>query len=196
VSGQAVYHGDSDERFSLLIALQRTSTRSREDRLTAVLAWLCSLSPSVAFELARLLLRDDDQAIEALGSGPVKVKTQVPLADPETAGMLHVDLSLAVPDRALQLLVEVKLDAGLAAEQPENYIEAWRQCPKEFEARVRRVGTITVPGESKDGEAGPSDVEIKRACDIRWDQVLVLLGPDHGILLRSDHQNSPPLARA
>jgi hypothetical protein len=167
----------------------------REDQLTTVLAWLCALSSNVALELARLLLEGDTpalealEALEALGSGPLRVRTQVRLPALPTTGPLYADLSLAVPKRALQLLVEIKLgarfgsyetDDGATAEQPMAYIAAWGKCDKNFEAQVRRVGTITVNGKAQDPGAD------WRACDITWHQVLDL------VKTLSDHDKIGP----
>jgi hypothetical protein len=163
----------------------------REDQLTTVLAWLCALSSNVALELARLLLEGDTPALEALGSGPLRVRTQVRLPALPTTGPLYADLSLAAPKSALQLLVEIKLgarfgsyetDDGATAEQPMAYIAAWEKCDKNFEAQVRRVGTITVNGKAQDPGADG------RARDITWHQVLDL------VKTRSDHDKIGPRA--
>ena len=163
----------------------------REDQLTTVLAWLCALSSNVALELARLLLEGDTPALEALGSGPLRVRTQVRLPALPTTGPLYADLSLAAPKSALQLLVEIKLgarfgsyetDDGATAEQPMAYIAAWEKCDKNFEAQVRRVGTITVNGKAQDPGADG------RARDITWHQVLDL------VKTLSDHDKIGPRA--
>ncbi len=86
--------------------------------------------------------------------------------------------------------MEVKLDSkfatyesedGSSAMQPAAYVAAWEKCDKNYEARVRRVGTLTVPGDSKDRESRDDSLDVKRARDIKWEQVLNLLND-----LRSD----------
>jgi hypothetical protein len=179
--GDPVYHGDRDERFSLLVNLARfrtTSARSpSEDQLTVVLAWLCDLSPTVALALARLLLDGDAPALEALGSGPLRVQTQVQLPPLNAAGALRPDISFAAPERALQLLVEAKLDApfstykvdGSIVEQPEAYLKAWERCDPELEAHIQRVATITLHGKARHAS------DPRRARDVTWTHVLDLL---------------------
>jgi hypothetical protein len=183
-SPPVVYHGNSKEPFSLLFALRRVPTTMgrvpEEDQLTTVLAWLCELSPTAADRLARLLLDGDHVALDALGSGPLRVRTQVRLPRLDGTGPLIADFSLAAPDKALQLLVEVKLDAdiavystaGMQLDQPNAYLEAWRKCDAAEEARERRVGTVTLRGLEQPVIDG-------RARDITWRQVLELLSELH-----------------
>jgi hypothetical protein len=178
----SVYHGDRDEPFSLLVALQRVPATAgrvpREDQLTTVLAWLCSLSDAVARGLMKLLLDPDDtEALGALADRPIRVRTQVRLPPLPGTGELIADLSLAVPDRALQMLVEVKLDAPIASYQigdeamiqPAAYLKAWEEgTDPQREALVKRVGTLT-----RDGfESAPSP---GRARDVTWSDVRTLV---------------------
>jgi hypothetical protein len=78
-------------------------------------------------------------------------------------------------DRLFQLLVEVKVDAGVhqysalnGLWQPEAYIAAWKQ--ETIGARVRRVGTLTRGGP---GYRPPADEW--RAPDVSWHQVRELV---------------------
>jgi hypothetical protein len=173
-----VYNWERDEHFPLLVNLQRVAATAgrvpREDQLSTFLAWLCSLSEVVTREVVDLFLAEDDEALVAAADNRPRVATQIRLP-----GGLFADVSFAWPQRALQLLVEVKLDApfglywdvaGTVTAQPEEYAQVWTSCVPRYEAVVRRVGTLTADGLPDDGRPQSASAvgAVRRAGDVRW----------------------------
>lgn len=180
-----VYTAPSNHRLSLIGELTKLPSRPAqvpaEDQLTAMAAWLADHSAPFARALCELFLGEDDrEARDALAGATVFcAQTQVRLPS-IGAGFLWADLSLAAQDRAFQLLVEVKLgsdfheytipELGRTIAQPEAYLHAWRSCDDSHEARVRRLGTITLDGKA------PSGDDPWRASDVTWADIHDLFG--------------------
>jgi hypothetical protein len=166
-----VYNWEQAAVFRLLPNMHR----GREGRLTTFLAWVCSLSQGVTDEVVGLLLAGNDEALQAGKGVQPRAATEVFLP-----GGLKADLSFVWPEQALQLLVEVKLDApfaeykdseGKVALQPDRYVSAWNEN-RAHEANIRLVGTLSHEGlvgtASGLNEAASATGEVRRANDIRW----------------------------
>lgn len=147
-----------------LLGIPATTTQHQfENQTTAVLAWLVDRSPTVARSVLRLFLGD-----AGLPQAEVGAQTQVSLPKPE-GGYLYPDLSICASDHALQLLVEVKVDADLNIypefdhdEQPNVYRRLW-QLSDVGEAELRAVGTLT-----RTGTDAPPDPDALVARDVSW----------------------------
>jgi hypothetical protein len=151
-----------------------------ENQLTATLGWLLDHSQVFSRALARLFVEHDAEAIEAVGAAEtLGAQLQLPLR--ASTGWRRPDLSIDGSDRAFQLLIEVKLgsqfqeyavpELGRSLSQPDAYLHAWDQCAPLREARVRRVGTLTLDGQAPRDESYLS----RRAADVTWAQVHALL---------------------
>lgn len=151
-----------------------------EDQLSAVVAWLADHSEVFARAMCDLLLAEDDREgrdalARATGLG-AEVQVRLPSVG---MGFLWADLAIAGADGEFQLLVEVKLgsdfhqyaiaELGRTLAQPEAYLHAWRSCDADKEARLRRLGTLTL-----DGVAPPSD-DPWRSRDVTWADIHRLL---------------------
>ena len=172
------------QRLSLIDELTKLPSRPAqvpaEDQMTAALAWLADHSEQLARALCELFLEDDDdEAREAVGRSAA-VGADVQLRLPSVgAGFLWADLSVAGADREFQLLVEVKLgsdfhqyaipELGRTLAQPDAYLHAWRSCDDAHEAKVRRLGTLTLDGKAPRGD------DPWRARDVTWADVHQLL---------------------
>lgn len=175
---------DKHERLSLIGELTKLPSRPAhvpaEDQLSAAVAWIADRSTDFAQAFCGLFVDVDDReagealaAASTLGAG---VQLRLPSVG---AGFLWADLAIAAPDRTFQLMVEVKLGSefhqytipalGRTVPQPEAYLHAWRLCEPATEARVRRLGTLTL-----DGKAPASD-DPWRARDVTWADVRALL---------------------
>jgi hypothetical protein len=190
---QPVYIDPSSkhQRLSLIGELTKLPSRPAqvpaEDQMTAALAWLADHSEQLARALCELFLEtDDEEAREALGRS-TSIGADVQLRLPSFgAGFLWADLSLAGADRELQLLVEVKLGSdfhqyaipalGATLAQPDAYLHAWRSCDEAQEAKVRRLGTLTLDGKV------PRAADRWRARDLTWADIHKLLGDVTGEL--------------
>jgi hypothetical protein len=134
-----------------------------ENQATTVLAWLVDQSPTIARTVLRLFLGDRAPADAAIGA---RTQLALPKAD---GGALYPDLSICVADRALQLLVEVKVDSAHAVYeeyggqlQPQVYRELWR-TPGQGDAVIRAVGTLT-----RTGGASEPDPDQLIAREVAW----------------------------
>lgn len=111
----------------------------------------------------------------------LRVRTQVGIAQPD-GGRLSVDLSFETEDRALQILVEAKVGAafhpitvdGVARIQPDAYLLLWARLPAGDEARIRRVGTLTLITPSA-GDPSLVQDRVRRAQGLTWRDVIPLL---------------------
>jgi hypothetical protein len=135
-----------------------------ENQATTVLAWLVDRSPTIAHAVLRLFLGD-----HAPAHGTVAARTQLTLPKPDGGGALYPDLSICVEDRALQLLVEIKVGTNFhrydefgGRTQPEVYRLVWGE-PRPAEARMRAVGTLT-----RDGSQARPDPDRLIARDVSW----------------------------
>ena len=167
----------------LVRALPESGLKPFERQVTVTLAWLLDRSDVFARAFAKLFLGEGAVAkAERIGARawatlpPVGVLTK----------HLYPDLLVVGSDRAFQLLVEVKVDAGIhfvdvkqTMRQPEGYLYAWRggESPPRG-AEHRRVGTLTKGGP---GYSPPEDP--MRAADVRWQAVRDLLD---GLLLEPE----------
>lgn len=150
-----------------------------ENQTTTVLAWLIDRSPAIAKAVLELFLGD-----HAPEHGRVGARTQLSLPKPG-GGALYPDLSICVAGRALQLLVEVKVDSVMAVypefrarSQPDVYRLLWRTTSP-GDARIRAVGTLTREG----GRTTPDPNQL-RASDVSWRDlrdVIDAVGPDGDI---------------
>lgn len=134
-----------------------------ENQTTTVLAWLVDQCPAIANAVLRLFLGE-----HAPSDGAVGARTQLSLPKPN-GGVLYPDLSICVSDKALQLLVEVKVDSVMAVypelggrSQPDAYRLLWEK-PSPGDARVRAVGTLT-----RDGAEATPDPDALMARDVSW----------------------------
>jgi len=97
------------------------------------------------------------------------------------------DLSIDVAERALQLLIEVKVDASFHTHaldsgtylQPDTYVLAWEHAvglDRTGEAEIRRVGTLSrTPAAAPRPDAKLEDADTRRAEDISWHAVRDLI---------------------
>jgi hypothetical protein len=143
-----------------------------ENQATTVLAWLIDRSPAIAGVVLQLFLGDHAPAHGAA----VGARTQLSLPKPD-GGALYPDLSACVADRAVQLLVEVKVDSAHAVYaqyggelQPQVYRDLWG-ARQPGDAEVRAVGTLT-----RAGGAREPDPERLVARDVAWRQLRDGLG--------------------
>ena len=145
-----------------------------ETQVTTILAWLLSRSERFARAFCDLFLIGP--AVSAAHASPrIGVRTWITLPSLPGTGKLFPDLSLEGCDGRFQLLVEVKVHAGLhqfpalgGLWQPEAYIAAWKQ--EKSGAAIRRVGTLTRKGVSY----RPPD-DGWRGADVTWDSVRSLV---------------------
>jgi hypothetical protein len=179
-------------RLSLLGELTKLPSRPgfvpAEDQLTAALAWLADHSDDFARALCALVLDGTDERARAALAQSTVLGAAFQVRLPSIgAGFLWADLSIAGSERAFQLLVEVKLTSefhsynvpgvGTLA-QPEAYLYSWRSCASDAEAKVRRLGTLTLTGQA------PESGDAWRARDVAWAEV-------HRLLVHLSGQLSP-----
>jgi hypothetical protein len=193
MSQQPVYIDPSSkhQRLSLIGELTKLPSRPAqvlaEDQMTAALAWLADHSEQLARALGELFLEDDDEEAREALRRSTAVGADVQLRLPSVgAGFLWADLSVAGADREFQLLVEVKLGSdfhqyvvpalGETLAQPDAYLHAWRACNAAHEAKVRRLGTLTLDGKA------PSGNDPWRGRDVTWADVHKLLADVTGEL--------------
>jgi hypothetical protein len=154
-----------------------------ELQLTTILAWLVDRSRPCALELLKAFVGPHDD----LAEHPIGARTRVTLPPIPPGGPLYPDLSIDVGDQALQLLIEVKVDAAFhthvldeaTTPQPDTYVLAWRRAVESSdhgEAAVRRVGTLSrAPAEAPTPDVNLADVHTRRAADISWHSVRDLI---------------------
>lgn len=130
-----------------------------ENQATIVLAWMIDRSPAIGRSLLDLWLDDVDLAEDAV----IGARSQI-----EFPSKLRPDISVEVSDRAVQLLIEVKVGAHFAEHaglvQDDAYRAEWSGM-REGEADVRAVGTLT-----RDASDLPDEVDLRslRARDVTW----------------------------
>lgn len=142
-----------------------TKNHQLENQATSVLAWLIDRSPTIARAVLRLFLGEHPPDTEAA----IAARTQLSLPKPD-GGALRPDLSICVAGRALQLLIEVKVDSTYATydefgglPQDTVYRDLWRPLVT-GEAAVRAVGTLTRTGCPK----RTADPNLLIARDVTW----------------------------
>ena len=150
-----------------------------EDQLSAVLGFLADHAEPFARALCERFLADDDQEARAALAESKQLGAGLQLRLPSIgAGFLWPDVSVCGEKRGFQLLIEVKLGsdfhqyanpAGGVFFQPDAYLHAWRSCPADQEATVRRLGTLTLDGKA------PSIGDQWRARDLSWADIHALL---------------------
>lgn len=153
-----------------------TAHHALEDQATTVLAWLIDRSPPVARSVVEVFLGRAGDI-----DGTIGAETQASLAKPG-GGALRPDLSICVSDRALQLLVEVKVASELSIypefdglQQDDVYRRLWG-APSPPEAQVRAVGTLTREPRSPHRVV---DADRLVARDVSWRELRDTL---HGLL--------------
>lgn len=139
-----------------------------ENQATTVLAWLVDRSPAIARRVLTLFLGAHATFDAHLAIG---AKTQVTLPKPD-GGALYPDLSICVAARAIQLLVEVKVDAQHAVYeqyggelQPQVYRDLWEDADP-ADATLRAVGTLT-----RTATTVEPDLDRRIARDVSWRQL-------------------------
>jgi hypothetical protein len=161
-----------------------------EDQLTEFLAWLLSRSSELTRAFVARFFEGDEEALAELdNSNRFGVETQVRLPPVGPGNHLRPDLSITGPERRFQLLVEIKAEAdfhhveaqdGSQIDQVSAYVRAWERLDAQYEARLRRVGTLT-----SDGTA-PEHGRL-RAADLSWTEIARTIEESdrHGHLDRS-----------
>lgn len=155
-----------------------------ELQVTTVLAWLVDRSRPFALALLDALMGPELDA----GERAIGARTQIGLPPLPPGGWLYPDLSIDVADRALQVLIEVKVDASFHAHvldggtflQPDTYVLAWEHAVgldgTADEAEIRRVGTLSrTPAAAPKPDAKLAHAETRRAQDISWHAVRDLI---------------------
>jgi hypothetical protein len=152
-----------------------------ERQLTVVVAWLAHHSEQFARALLRRFLEGDAEAIAATTGEGLRIGARTwgtlrPVNG--VTGPLYPDITITGSDRAFELIVEMKVDAGVHASgdldgrtlyQPDAYAYSWiHNYDAAKEASVRRVGTLT-----RDGVEVELSPELAgwRAGAVRWSQV-------------------------
>lgn len=165
----SLYHSHDDPRRPELIGdlfnLAPTPKRNpQEDQATIVLGWLADNSPMIGRAILELFLPGQVPA-----SGEISARTQLSLPK-SIGGYIRPDLSICVADHALQLLIEVKIDAPIHthadyddAPQPDAYRQAWKQLGQ-TDLTLQAVGTLTVNA----AEHQNPDPENMIARDVTW----------------------------
>lgn len=145
------------------------------------LAWLADRDRGFALDLVRLFCGEEGIAVAGDRAIGARAGITLPRAD---AAAVFPDLSLDVEGRALQVLVEVKVDAEFrehgsgdeATLQPLTYAVAWAATPNdEREASERWLGTLTRSGDADTGAGTWPQASFRRARDVGWPQVLPAL---------------------
>ncbi len=154
-----------------------------ELQVTTVLAWLLDRSRPFALALLDAFLGAEHEA----GEQAIGARTQVTPPPLPPGGPLFPDLSIDIADCAVQLLIEVKVDATFHTHvlddgtflQPDTYVLAWTRATEldgRGEARVRRVGTLSrTPADAPRPDASLGDANTHRAADISWHAVRDLI---------------------
>ena len=154
-----------------------------ELQVTTVLAWLIDRSRPFALELLEAFVGSSS----GLHDHAIGARTLVTLPAMQPGGPLYPDVSVDVGDRALQLLIEVKVDASfhshvlsdVTTRQPDTYVLVWRRAVElddAHEATIRRAGTLSrVPAQAPQPVAELADVHTRRAADVSWHAVRDLI---------------------
>lgn len=163
-----------------LIAAPTTETLSPLERqATIVLAWLAHHSRTFAVAFLERFLAGDDEVLASklANEAVIGARAWGTLRGLEgVTGYIYPDLTIAGSERSFELIVEVKIDAqlhwwplpdGTRLYQPDAYIRSWAEnYDPEFEATIRRVGTLTRNGPGIELAPHPF-----RAADVRWQDV-------------------------
>lgn len=156
-----------------------------ELQVTTVLAWLVDRARPFALALVDEFLATGD----GVGKHAIGARTHVTLPPLPPGKSLYPDISIDVAERALQLLIEVKVDATFHTHvlddgtslQPDTYVLAWTHALEldgRDEAIVRRVGTLSrAPALAPGPDAKFAGAVTRRAADISW----------HGVRDRIEH---------
>lgn len=188
VSGEAYYVDPTSAEWqkpSLVTGLMKNPATEKqtplERQLTVVIAWVAHHSEQFARALLRRFFDGDAEALAALSHQGLQVgATMWGTLRPVNGvtGHLFPDITIAGSDRAFELIVEMKVDAGLHPSgevdgrtlyQPDAYAYSWAHYyDPAKEALVRRVGTLTRDGPGV--ELWP-DLAPWRAADVRWSDV-------------------------
>lgn len=137
-----------------------------ENQATIVLAWMIDRSAAIGRRLLDLWLDDVDIAEDAV----IGARSQI-----EFPSKLRPDISVDVSDRAIQLLIEVKVGAQFAEHdglvQDDAYRAEWSGM-RQGEADVRAVGTLT-----RDASGLPDEVDFGRlrGRDVTWGELRMAL---------------------
>ncbi|MGH3065830.1 MAG: hypothetical protein ACRDOF_05945 [Gaiellaceae bacterium] len=149
-----------------------------ERQLTVVVAWLAHHSEQLTRALLRRFFEGDASALAAISQDGLHIgaRTWGTLRPVDgVTGHLYPDITITGSDRVIELIVEMKVDAGVHASgeldgrtlyQPDAYAHSWAtNYDASKEARVRRVGTLTRDGVGV--ELWP-DLAAWRAAEVRW----------------------------
>ena len=170
---------------SLVTGLMKTPATEKqtplERQLTIVLAWLAHHSEQFARALLRRFFDGDAEGMSAMSGGGLRLgaRTWGTLrAVGGVTGPLFPDITITGSGRAFELIVEMKVDAGVHASgeldgrtlyQPDAYAYSWiHNYDGSEEAIVRRVGTLTREGV---GVELLPELAAWRAADVRWSEV-------------------------
>jgi hypothetical protein len=152
--------------------------------MSEVLAFMIDRNEAFARAFLVLCADGSDTQLEdaVVGAISIGARTQISLPAASPDGLpqrttLFPDISIDGAGQAFQLLVEVKVDAalhttvisGVAFEQPDAYIHAWRRLREPEPPRVRRVCTLT-RDQLHDGASDPW-----RGASVSWHGVAGLL---------------------
>lgn len=152
-----------------------------ERQLTVVVAWLAHHSEEFARALLRRFFDGDAEALAAIRPDGLQIGARTwgtlrPVN--EVTGHLYPDITITGSDRAFELIIEMKVDAGVHPSgefdgrtlyQPDAYAYSWaHNYDASKEAIVRRVGTLTRDGA---GVKPWPDLASWRAADVRWSDV-------------------------
>ena len=170
---------------SLVTGLMKTPATEKqtplERQLTVVVAWLANNSERFARALTGRFFEGDNEALAAITGDELRIGARTwGTLRPVTGvtGYLYPDITITGSDRAFELIVEMKVDAGVHASgdlgrqtlyQPDAYAYSWiHNYDAAKEARVRRVGTLTREGVGV--ELSP-EFASWRAGAVRWSEV-------------------------
>ena len=170
---------------SLVTELMKNPTTEKqtplERQLTIVVAWLAHHSEQFARALLGRFFAGHAEGLAALSGGGLRIGATtwgtLRRIDGVT-GPLYPDITITGSGRAFELIVEMKVDAGVHVSgeldgrtlyQPDAYAYSWiHNYDGSNEAIVRRVGTLTRAGVGV--ELRP-ELEACRAADVRWSDV-------------------------
>jgi hypothetical protein len=152
-----------------------------ERQLTVVVAWLAHHSELFARAILLRFFDGDAKALATMSGDGLRIGARTwgtlrPV--PGLTGPLFPDITITGSARAFELIVEMKIDAGVHTSgqlsgrmlyQPDAYAHSWiKNYDPSREAGVRRVGTLTREG--VDVELLP-EFAAWRAAPVRWREV-------------------------
>jgi hypothetical protein len=150
-----------------------------EVQVTTILAWLVDRARPFALALLDEFLESGD----AVAGRAIGARTRVTLPPLPPGKSLYPDLSIDVAEHAMQLLVEVKVDATFHEHvlddgkslQPDTYVLAWTRAVEldgRDEAIMRRVGTLSrAPAAAPSPDTKLVHAATRRVADISWHSV-------------------------